>query len=310
MAKHFWNILGRIANVLQVSGGLPEPLNSLVRRLIGGSLVFAAIALVQRWFQTFSQLDPALRWTCATAVVATIVLTVIWGTVGIGALLSRTKSAPAPSLASREDVSAWQESTERHLNEISQEVAFVKAALAPKATAELKPLSPSELDEAGIRWSWNGHEPQGPFCPYHGEPLKHVRHLGSNTVDAYSNFEESYLGSSGWFACPIDQKEFRVQEHMQVKDLRARVGDRFRARYGLSTKEAKAGPVKFSPEAIDAFGSIFPGLLPADQRYQTILPNGNLKWWTKKEIDGLPAAQREKLDKDLLDWWRQGKDPS
>jgi hypothetical protein len=186
-------------------------------------------------------------------------------------------------------------------------VALAEAPSSAPAT-QSRPLAENELDEAGTRWSWDGNEAQGPTCPRHGDRLKLVKHLGGNTADVYANFEDEYLGAFAWFGCPSDlAEEFRVKDHIQVKALRRRVNERFRAKYKLPSLEAKTEPVKFSRETMEAFGSIFPGLLPAGETYKTVLPNGTVKWWTVKEIDGLPAPQLEKLDKDLLAWWKKKK---
>lgn len=114
-----------------------------------------------------------------------------------------------------------------------------KWRIAEQPRQSIRAIADNEVDDvANTRWSWNGNEAQGPFCPRHGERLKLSRHSGSAIQDFYSNFEEQYLGASGWFACPTDQKEeFRVLEHVKVKTLRWRIGERFRAKYGLLPAE-------------------------------------------------------------------------
>lgn len=99
-------------------------------------------------------------------------------------------------------------------------------------TSTLQPRSPEEVihpQPNGVLWRWNPEiGADGPFCPTHRESLSYVNFLGGIKPE----FEWEFLGTAGWFVCPIDNQEFKVAGPyaLRVRNLRAEAYARLQTR--------------------------------------------------------------------------------
>lgn len=104
----------------------------------------------------------------------------------------------------------------------------------PVATAT--PLSEDELLSLDMLWQWdrNRHEVIGPLCPDHKTALAYQPSVGLPPI--YADFEDKWLGASGWLFCPRDTKKFPTATGGKIEDIRWDIDNRFRTIFNIPAK--------------------------------------------------------------------------
>lgn len=97
-------------------------------------------------------------------------------------------------------------------------------------------LDENELLDLNMLWKWdrNRHEVIGPLCPTHKLKLAYQPSVGLPPL--YADFEDKYLGASGWFVCHHDNKTFNTATSGKVEELRWNIENKFRAKFDLPSK--------------------------------------------------------------------------